>query len=59
MMGAGLDTSGAVHTVVVKLASDFSNMAFTLEGQEDGDYRAEQATASSDGQSLRSFCGTG
>jgi hypothetical protein len=56
MMGAGLDSTGAVHTVVVKLANDFMNMSLTLEGQEDGNYGAEQATTNSDAQTLRSLC---
>ncbi|GAB2957651.1 hypothetical protein GCM10027280_52930 [Micromonospora polyrhachis] len=56
MMGASLNAEGAVHTVTVALAQNFSEMRFILSGMVSGDYAAVQARTGRDAQTLRNVC---
>lgn len=56
MMGASLAAQGAVRTVTVALAQDFSEMRFILSGMVSGDYAAAQARTSRDARTLREVC---
>lgn len=56
MMGASLVAEGAVRTVTVALAQDFSEMRFILSGTVSGDYAAVQARTNRDAQTLREVC---
>ncbi|MFJ9520216.1 hypothetical protein ACIRPK_18400 [Kitasatospora sp. NPDC101801] len=59
MMGASLDASGGVYSIMVRLTQGFQEMGFILMGAVGGDYNAVAAGVGEDVETLKSLCETG